>query len=696
MRPALLLVLIGLLVAPAAAQDQTLMDVKTSARRPRVQGDWSQRPGDVRPLDAKGFWLIDPGSDAREDGTYRFRIGQPRKGLDLTLLLRAETDARGNRLRRAVGIRLRGRRVELVRYADGRADVTDAFVVLRRSPRMTSLDVIVQLFGDRLVAHCLDPAEDRFLGSLQANGVRRGRGLVGVRAGKGWKAPVALTALSARAPCQDLPRLEPDREPIVALMKPSDAAQATTYGRILEQLEGKPARVAFRTDWMGLERLHCDHLPLQQLVTRMPWKYVDRHYLTWRARPPEPTQTGFRIDRSYKNDLMVEAVLRAYHRRFPDRVRLATVGTSSEGRPIYAVALANDIEHAGRRPTLLLNGAHHGDEPLSVEFVLDAVQYLLEAPADDVRVQRWLDRWVVWAVPLVNPDGNHYFLEESRSGARKNGRDLDHSGERDQNEGVDLNRNYPFLWGKLGERGSHSRPASRYYRGPRASSEPEVRAMMALADREGFAASVSYHTGTVALLAPYTIPKVVNPEPNEAWSVAEEIAHLMAEHPQQRPYKVVRNLYPVDGTDQDWLRHAHGTLALLVEGALYTPLDMTERNAIVAVTRPTWSHLLDRLLDGPSVSGFVTDTAGKPVQAQVEIAEMATHAGEKWMTRCRDGRYDRYLPSPGHYTVRVKVPGRRTVQRTLEISGAVRLDFRLPQGTGGSGACEGERAPPTP
>ena len=49
-------------------------------------------------------------------------------------------------------------------------------------------------------------------------------------------------------------------------------------------------------------------------------------------------------------------------------------------------------------------------------------------------------------------------------------------------------------------------------------------------------------------------------------------------HPQhlddktQQPMKprVRRKLHSVEGTDQDWLRHTFGTLALLVEGAHWT------------------------------------------------------------------------------------------------------------------------------
>src|SRR5690606_35671994 len=113
------------------------------------------------------------------------------------------------------------------------------------------------------------------------------------------------------------------------------------------------------------------------------------------------------------------------------------------------------------------------------------------------------------------------------------------------------------------ETGSSSKIHNRYYRGPAPASEPETQAMMRLAQSERFAGSISFHTGTLAILAPYTIPRVKNPTPNEAWTVAEQIAKEITGHPEGL-VPVKKNLYAVDGTDQDWFRNTHGTLALLV------------------------------------------------------------------------------------------------------------------------------------
>lgn len=374
---------------------------------------------------------------------------------------------------------------------------------------------------------------------------------------------------------------------------------------------------------------------------------------------------------------------------------------------MLALAIARKIKRNDPRPSMLLNGAHHGVEVLSIDMVLDAIEVLLlrstgrrermplrlpdptvpqekvpllrPDPELDRRVKRWLDELVIWCVPTVNPDGVWATLSGHPRTGRKNGRDTDGNGRVDATDGVDLNRNYPFRWGFLGELGSSSKPSSFYYRGPEPASEPETQAMMRLGESEHFAASISFHTGTVALLAPYTIDNVKDPTPNEAWQVGEHLVAGLLPHPQGKPFVLKRKLYSVDGTDQDWYRARFGTLAFLVEGARRDAKDEAERYAIVHNVRPSWIRLFERYLDGPTLSGRVLDATGQPVTATVSIAELPTHEGEIWQTRCRDGRFDRFVPGPGRYTLRIQAEGAPSVEQVVEVgSGRSILEIRLP------------------
>ena len=427
------------------------------------------------------------------------------------------------------------------------------------------------------------------------------------------------------------------------------------------------------------------------------------------AAPDSPPATEEDADRRYSS-AWVYKTLFDYHRHYPKLTRLVRLGKSHEGRPIWALAIGGDLGRSGAgRPSVLINGAHHGIEPLSIELALDVASVLLlrsgERRTDlrpdkelDAKVLRWLAELVVYCVPVVNPDGiwalQHGNPRSPRKNARSNPSPTATPGTITHSDGVDLNRNYPFKWGFLGEKGSSSNPASAYYRGPSAGSEPETQAMMRLADSEHFVSSISYHTGNVTVLAPYTIDGVQSPTPNEAWTVAEELVAGLPEHPQGKPWAVRKMIYPVDGTDQDFLRARYGTLALLIEGARKDTAVPEERRAIVLAARPLWMRLLDRFLDGPAVSGRVLDAAGNPVTAAVSIDEIKTAEDESWTTRCRDGRFDRYLPTPGRYTLRVKIAGQPDVTRPIEVAaGRTQLDITVAADESRS---DPARCPPAP
>lgn len=403
------------------------------------------------------------------------------------------------------------------------------------------------------------------------------------------------------------------------------------------------------------------------------------------------------------SDEWVHKTLADLHARHPKLTRLVSLGRSHEGRSLWALAIGRNLRRHDGRPAVLLNGAHHGVETFSIDLALDAAEVLLLRSGDDKtaelrpdpvldrQVKRWLKELVVWCVPVVNPDGVWASLHGFVRTGRKNGRDNDGNGKPGRGDGVDLNRNYPFRWGFLGDKGSSPVPDSAYFRGPQAGSEPETQAMMRLAESEHFAASLSFHTGNVTVLAPYTIDNVSSPTPNEAWLVAEELVAGLPRHPQGKDLLVRRNIYPVDGTDQDYLRGQFGTLALLVEGARRDPSQADVRQQVRLAMRPVWTRLLDRFLDGPSVYGVVRDGKGHPVVAEVQIVEQTLQEQEHWLTRCRDGHFDRFLPGPGDYTLRVLLPGQPPQERKVTIGKErLRVDFTVEAGQASSRHCPPE------
>jgi len=129
--------------------------------------------------------------------------------------------------------------------------------------------------------------------------------------------------------------------------------------------------------------------------------------------------------------------------------RLA-IGHSVRGRAITALVLG--AQHAQR--TLLVVGCIHGNECAGLAIV-DA---LARSP-----VARGVQLWLVGE---MNPDG-------TAAGTRQNA------------DGVDLNRNFPYRWQPIADPVYHS--------GPRPLSEPETRAAVGVIERARPTVTIWYH-----------------------------------------------------------------------------------------------------------------------------------------------------------------------------------------------------------
>jgi murein peptide amidase A len=126
------------------------------------------------------------------------------------------------------------------------------------------------------------------------------------------------------------------------------------------------------------------------------------------------------------------------------------IGHSVRGRAIRAV----ELRAGDARRTVLVVGCIHGNEPAG----MDVVALLRRRPIPGVDL---------WLVPVLNPDG-------LAAGTRANA------------DGVDLNRNFPSLWQRLGRRGTE-------WSGPRPLSEPETRAARSLILRVRPALTIWFH-----------------------------------------------------------------------------------------------------------------------------------------------------------------------------------------------------------
>jgi len=684
---------------------ETILHGRALPKQAAVAGDadqtgaWTENDGflELNTAEATGnrFWVVKPGVGDVADGLVRARIA-PGKRIDGSVIFRAQAGAVLNELS-GYELAFDVDSVRLMRWDKGTVLPVGPEAEIPRLQRANSVEVVIYLVGPQIIATVYDGESFDRLASLAVHETTYAGGRVGFRAGKHAEAMRfgLLSVMDTRTPAPTprgsgrygaLKRYGLDADPGTTpfgntrfVFVPSAAVrslprdlQRTVKARLPSE-DGTPQAVLF-TDTVGFERIRRTGVEVLAVDSNVPWKTFDPDYRAHATKAPVRTRRGYRLDLSYKNVDMVEALLRGYQERYADISTLVELGRSHQGRPIWGLKISDNPQLDESEPAVLFNGSHHASELLSVEYPLDAAAQLLEGYGRDREVTRWIDGMEIWVVPMVNPDGNWMFLEESRFASRKNGRDTNLDGVHDPFEGVDLNRNYGLGFGE--SPGSSGVTGSKYYRGPHPLSEPESWAMASLADQQHFAASISFHTVGNAIFVPYTVANTEAPSPNVPLTIAKQMAEAGLEQPNGRFMRVRANGYPVSGSDQDWLMHAFGTAAYIVEGSHHNPsLEVRER--AIESTRPVWRTLLQRVHDGPRISGHVRDPEGAPLEAVVHVKQVQLRAGERWTSRARDGRYDRLLSRSGTYTVEASAPGYVPATLDVRVRGAADLDITL-------------------
>lgn len=258
-------------------------------------------------------------------------------------------------------------------------------------------------------------------------------------------------------------------------------------------------------------------------------------------------------------------------------------GASVLGRPITGLWLGQPPGSGA--PVVRLLGGHHGNEQVAVEVALAAAERLVDGDGGaDPEVTALLDRVTLWLVPDVNPDG---VAANTRENAR----------------GVDLNRNYGYAWSA-----SSLRPGSSAF------SEPETRAVRALAQVDRPFLSLTLHAGAENLGWPWNFTLDDPPDAPAFAGLAEAYAEGC-----DAPYFWVTqgaDWYPTRGDTNDWAYGRFGGFDLTLE------LSLDKRPPADQVPGVIGWHLepIVALLGAPpTVSGRVRGATGAAVDAVVVL-----------------------------------------------------------------------------
>lgn len=393
------------------------------------------------------------------------------------------------------------------------------------------------------------------------------------------------------------------------------------------------------------------------------------------------------LDPQYLDPTEVEAFLNQVNADHPSITRVFSVGTTTDGRNIWAIEVSDQPGIDEDEPAVLLNGLHHAREVVTPHIVTDAIDTLTDGyAANDAQIVSWVENYKSILIPMVNPDGSAR-VHAGNTFHRKNTRPVCTGG----NLGVDLNRNYPYKWGGNGicedGSGSSGSTCSDAYRGASAASEPETQAMMALSQLMHFTMVVSYHSSGRFIDYPYAcnpgFPDMRMPEHDAVNTMMHGMADAI-ESVDSVSYSVYspEAIGPVNGDDTSWYYAHEGAYPFIVETATTFQPAFSSVAGIVARNRAGWQYLYARLGEA-RIDAHVSSQC-EPIDAELTLLDYTYDTGE--LTRVATlpfGRWTYVVPPNDSYTIRVTKDGYLSQDVVVVVGNApVDVEIELVPDTG--------------
>ncbi|KAF6820090.1 Metallocarboxypeptidase A-like protein-like protein 1 [Colletotrichum plurivorum] len=220
-----------------------------------------------------------------------------------------------------------------------------------------------------------------------------------------------------------------------------------------------------------------------------------------------PSLTWFN---SYHTFADHQQFIRDLQSSFPGNSEIVNAGSSYGGRSILGIHLWGS-GGKGSKPAIYWHGTVHAREWVTtmvrsqLHRRVKVVEYLTYQLIDgyqknDAAVKAILDKYDVYVLPIVNPDGFAYSQTNDRLW-RKNRQPRSGS----TCYGTDINRNWPFNWQLPG--GASTNPCSETYKGQAAGDTPEMTALKSFTDRlasgNGIKLFIDWHSYGQYILLPY-------------------------------------------------------------------------------------------------------------------------------------------------------------------------------------------------
>lgn len=334
----------------------------------------------------------------------------------------------------------------------------------------------------------------------------------------------------------------------------------------------------------------------------------------------------------YPSYTQYDSIMHVLADLYPEMCRLDTIGTSINGRIIYAIKISDNVMEDEDEPKVFLSAAIHGDELCGFVLLMRLAEMLASQGSSDELVSRINQGLEVWINPLANPDGMYPSGDDIVYPVRTNA------------NSVDLNRNFPDPEVNPGE-----------------TIQKENVEMIAFLKKHHFALSVSFHSGAEVVNYPWDRWRRLHPDNEWFHDISRSYADTVHLHSSPDYMTFLDDgitngavWYVINGGRQDYVTWSleGREVTIEIDDNKSTPADSLEvrwENNYRSFLR-----YINEALSG--VHGIVTDSVtGMPVRSEVFISGHDADSSQVFSDETT-GRYIRLL-SPGTWDISFTADG---------------------------------------
>ena len=168
-------------------------------------------------------------------------------------------------------------------------------------------------------------------------------------------------------------------------------------------------------------------------LTLHPWRFLANAMLT--AFPA--------ANAGYHDYAEMVADIQQVAGNHPDIFSIFSVGTSYEGRQIWAGKISDNVATDEDEPEVLFTHHQHAREHLTVEMGLYTLHMLTDEYNVDQQITDLVNSREIWIIFDMNPDGGEY---DQASGTYRSWRKNRQPNPGTSAVGTDLNRNWGYKW----------------------------------------------------------------------------------------------------------------------------------------------------------------------------------------------------------------------------------------------------------